>query len=71
MITGLGLLWSFVAIKNIKLDAIPDLSDTQVILFSEWPGRSPDLVEQQVTYPIISQLISAPKVEVAPGISIF
>src|SRR3989338_3470421 len=71
LITGLGLLWRFVSIKNIKLDAIPDLSDTEVVVFSEWPGRSPDLVEQQVTYPIISQLISAPKVEVARGISMF
>ncbi|OGQ05882.1 MAG: cation transporter [Deltaproteobacteria bacterium RIFCSPLOWO2_12_FULL_44_12] len=68
---GLGMVWSFVAIKNLKLDAIPDLSDTQVIIFTEWEGRSPDLVESQITYPIISQLISAPKVKVARGISMF
>ena len=68
---GLGLVWSFVAIKNLKLDAIPDLSDTQVIIFTDWPGRSPDLIESQITYPIISQLISAPKVKVARGISMF
>lgn len=69
--TGVGLIWSFISIKNLKLDAIPDLSDTQVIIFTEWPGRSPDLVESQITYPIISQLISAPKVKVARGLSMF
>ena len=68
---GLGLVWSFVSIKNLKLDAIPDLSDTQVIIFTEWPGRSPDLIESQITYPIISQLVSAPKVKVARGLSMF
>lgn len=70
-LVGLALVWSFVAIKNLKLDAIPDLSDTQVIIFTEWPGRSPDLMEDQVTYPIISRLISAPKVKVARGVSMF
>ncbi len=70
-LTALGLLWSFVAIKNLKLDAIPDLSDTQVIIFTEWQGRSPDLMESQITYPIISQMISAPKVKVARGYSMF
>ena len=46
--------WS---IKHVKLDAIPDLSDPQVIVFTEWMGRSPTLVEDQVTYPIVSTLI--------------
>ncbi len=52
--------WSsarLVAIRRIKLDAIPDLSDPQVIVFTEWMGRSPTLVEDQVTYPIVSTLI--------------
>ena len=59
------------ALKNTPLDAIPDLSDVQVIVFSNWPGRSPDLVEDQVTYPIVTALISAPHVKVVRGYSFF
>ena len=44
-----------IAIKNVKLDAIPDLSDVQVIVFTEWPGRDPQLVEDQITYPIVER----------------
>ncbi len=54
---GFALLGSFAAIKRTRLDAIPDLSDPQVIVFTEWMGRSPTLVEDQVTYPIVSKLI--------------
>ncbi len=61
-------IWS---IHRIKLDAIPDLSDPQVIVFSEWMGRSPTLVEDQVTYPIVSSLIAAPKVTDVRGFSMF
>ena len=61
-------LW---ALYNINLDAIPDLSDTQVIVFTEWQGRSPDLVEDQITYPIITSLISAPRVQFVRGQSFF
>ena len=42
-------LWGLWALKHIPLDAIPDLSDTQVIIYTDWPGRSPNLVEDQVT----------------------
>ncbi|RMF16186.1 MAG: efflux RND transporter permease subunit, partial [Candidatus Dadabacteria bacterium] len=59
------------ALRTIPLDAIPDLSDTQVIVFTEWPGRSPDLVEDQITYPIVTALIAAPNVKVARGVSFF
>ncbi len=59
------------SINNIALDAIPDLSDTQVIIFSEWMGRSPDLIEDQVTYPIVSTLLSAPHVTAVRGYSMF
>jgi Cu(I)/Ag(I) efflux system membrane protein CusA/SilA len=45
---------ALVAMRAVPLDAIPDLSDPQVIVFTEWMGRSPDLVEDQVTYPIVS-----------------
>jgi copper/silver efflux system protein len=59
------------AIRHVKLDAIPDLSDPQVIVFSEWMGRSPTLVEDQVTYPIVSALVSAPHVADVRGYSMF
>jgi Cu(I)/Ag(I) efflux system membrane protein CusA/SilA len=61
-------LWSLV---NVPLDAIPDLSDVQVIVFTEWPGRSPDLMEDQITYPIVSSMIAAPQVSVVRGYSFF
>jgi Cu(I)/Ag(I) efflux system membrane protein CusA/SilA len=60
-----------VAIRRAKLDAIPDLSDPQVIVFSEWMGRSPTLVEDQVTYPIASKLIGTPHVTDVRGFSMF
>ena len=66
MLTLVGL-WS---IKNITLDAIPDLSDTQVIIYSKW-DRSPDIMEDQVTYPIISSLLGVPKVRDIRGFSDF
>lgn len=61
--------WGIWAIRNTPLDAIPDLSDTQVIVFTEWEGRSPDLIEDQITYPITSTLLAAPKVKVVRGFS--
>ena len=64
-----ALAWGYCALKNIPLDAIPDLSDTQVIIYTEWPGRSPDLVEDQITYPISSTLLAAPKVQAVRGFS--
>src|ERR1700685_2249657 len=63
-----GAVWS---IRNIKVDAIPDLSEPQVIIFTEWMGRSPTLVEDQVTYPIVSSLVAAPHVTDVRGFSMF
>jgi Cu(I)/Ag(I) efflux system membrane protein CusA/SilA len=60
-------IWGFYSLRHIPLDAIPDLSDTQVIVFTEWPGQSPDLVEDQITYPISTTLLAAPKVEFVRG----
>lgn len=57
------------AVRRVPLDAIPDLSDPQVIVFSEWPGRSPTLIEDQVTYPISSSLVAAPRVSAVRGYS--
>ncbi len=59
------------AARRVPLDAIPDLSDPQVIVFTEWRGRSPTLVEDQVTYPITSSLLAAPKVSAVRGYSMF
>ena len=59
------------ALGNTPVDAIPDLSDTQVIIYTTWMGRSPDLVEDQVTYPIVTTLLSAPNVTVVRGFSDF
>src|SRR5207245_8760607 len=56
---------------HTPLDAIPDLSDVQVIVYTEWEGRSPDLVEDQVTYPISTVFIAAPKVKFVRGESMF
>ena len=55
LLIGMATLWGLCSIKNITLDAIPDLSDTQVIIYSRW-DRSPDIMEDQVTYPIVSAL---------------
>ncbi len=63
--------WGIWALYHTPLDASPDLSDVQVIVFTEWKGRSPDLVEDQVTYPIVTALLSAPKVKVVRGYSFF
>ncbi|MBW2508936.1 MAG: efflux RND transporter permease subunit, partial [Deltaproteobacteria bacterium] len=64
-------VWGFYSLRNAPLDAIPDLSDTQVIIFTEWPGRSPDLVEDQITYPVSSFLLAAPAVKFVRGQSFF
>lgn len=61
---------SFWCVKNIPLDAIPDLSDTQVIIYSKW-DRSPDIIEDQVTYPIVTSLLGAPKIKAVRGLSDF
>ncbi|MCZ6528074.1 MAG: CusA/CzcA family heavy metal efflux RND transporter [Candidatus Dadabacteria bacterium] len=63
--------WGLWAMRNTPLDAIPDLSDVQVIVFTEWPGRSPDIIEDQITYPIITTMISAPQVKFVRGQSFF
>ena len=63
----LGGIWS---IHRIALDALPDLSDTQVIVYSKW-DRSPDIIEDQVTYPVIASLLGAPKIKAIRGFSDF
>ena len=58
-------------LMKTPLDAIPDLSDVQVIIYTDWEGRSPDLVEDQITYPISTKFIAAPKVKFVRGESMF
>ena len=59
------------ALKNTPLDAVPDLSDVQVIVYTTWMGRNPTIIEDQVTYPIVTTMISAPKVKFVRGFSDF
>jgi copper/silver efflux system protein len=59
------------AVRNIPLDAIPDLSDTQVIVYTEYPGQAPQVVEDQVSYPLTTAMISVPKSKAVRGFSFF
>ncbi len=65
----LVIAWGIRAMDRIPLDALPDLSDTQVIVYTEWTGRSPHLVEDQITYPISATLLAMPKVQAVRGYS--
>lgn len=65
------LIWGFYAIKENPIDAIPDLSENQVIVFTEWQGRSPQIMEDQVTYPLVSNLQGIPKVKSIRATSMF
>src|SRR6058998_2178987 len=69
--TIFGVAAGIYGLIHTPLDAIPDLSDVQVIVYTEWEGRSPDLVEDQITYPISSVFIAAPKVKFVRGESMF
>ena len=64
-------LWGVWAMTATPLDAVPDISDVQVIVSTEWEGRSPDLIEDQITYPIVTALISAPNVRTVRGFTDF
>jgi Cu(I)/Ag(I) efflux system membrane protein CusA/SilA len=64
----LGGVWS---IQSTRLDAIPDLSDVQVIIYTEYPGQAPRLVEDQVTYPITTKMLAVPYAKVVRGYSFF
>ena len=59
------------ALSNISLDAVPDLSDVQVIVYTNWEGRSPSQIEDQITYPITSRFLGAPRVKAVRGLSMF
>lgn len=64
-------LWAVDSVRKTPLDALPDLSDPQVIIYTEWMGRSPDLVEDQITYPLVRALQSTPGIATVRGYSMF
>ena len=68
---ALIIIWGVWALYRTPLDAIPDLSDNQVIVYTEWPGRSPQTMEDQVTYPLVTRLQGVPKVRVVRATSAF
>ncbi len=72
LLMGLALgVAGWMSMHRLQLDAIPDLSDPQVIVLTEWSGRSPTLIEDQVTYPIVTALLGAPRVVEVRGQSMF
>jgi len=71
MATGFLILAGAWSVKNISLDAIPDLSDVQVILFTEFPGQAPQVVEDQVTYPLTTTMLQVPRAKLVRGYSFF
>jgi copper/silver efflux system protein len=71
LLTGFIVLGGIWTIFNIRLDAIPDLSDVQVIVFTEYPGQAPQVVEDQVTYPLTTSMLAVPYAKVVRGYSFF
>ena len=72
LLLAVGLFaWGFYSVQQNPIDAIPDLSENQVIVFTEWQGRSPQIMEDQVTYPLVSNLQGIPKVKAVRATSMF
>ncbi|MBB3841940.1 Cu(I)/Ag(I) efflux system membrane protein CusA/SilA [Runella defluvii] len=72
IVMALGLFgWGVYSVRNNPIDAIPDLSENQVIVFTEWMGRSPQLIEDQITYPLVSNLQGIPNIKNVRGTSMF
>ncbi|MGJ1286086.1 efflux RND transporter permease subunit [Sphingobacterium spiritivorum] len=72
LVLAIGIfVWGIFAVKKNPIDAIPDLSENQVIVFTEWMGRSPQLIEDQVTYPLVTNLQGIPKIKYVRGSSMF
>ncbi len=71
LVTAFMLVGGIYSLQNTPLDAIPDLSDVQVIIFTEYPGQAPQVVEDQVTYPLTTQMLSVPGAKVVRGYSFF
>src|SRR5450432_2949165 len=71
LVTAGLFAWGVYSVKQNPIDAIPDLSENQVIVFTEWMGRSPQVIEDQVTYPLVSNLQGIPKIKNIRGTSMF
>ena len=71
LISAVLFAWGIYSVKTSKIDAIPDLSENQVIVFTEWMGRSPQIVEDQITYPLVTNLQGIPKVQYVRASSMF
>ncbi len=75
LLVGIGTLFAafagFLALTRVPLDAIPDLSDTQVIVYTEYPGQAPQVVEDQITYPLTTAMLSVPHSKAVRGFSFF
>ena len=71
LISAVMFAWGIYSIRQNPIDAIPDLSENQVIVFTEWMGRSPQVIEDQVTYPLVSNLQGIPKIKNIRGSSMF
>jgi Cu(I)/Ag(I) efflux system membrane protein CusA/SilA len=71
LVTVVLVLGGVYAVRNIPLDAIPDLSDTQVIIYTPWEGQAPNIIEDQVTYPITTKMLSVPRAKVVRGYSFY
>src|SRR5258708_13159353 len=71
MVTVFAIAAGVYAVINTPLDAIPDLSDPQVIVYTEYPGQAPQVVEDQVTYPLTTALLAVPRSKVVRGFSFF
>ncbi|MGO3934318.1 CusA/CzcA family heavy metal efflux RND transporter [Rhodopseudomonas pseudopalustris] len=69
--TGFAAAAGFYALLHLPLDAIPDLSDTQVVVYTEYPGQAPQVIEDQVTYPLTTAMLTVPKSKVVRGFSFF
>lgn len=69
--TGFAAAVGIYALAHLPLDAIPDLSDTQVIVYTEYPGQAPQVIEDQVTYPLTTAMLTVPKSKVVRGFSFF
>src|ERR1700742_5396026 len=69
--TGFAVAAGLYALLHLPLDAIPDLSDTQVIVYTEYPGQAPQVIEDQVTYPLTTAMLTVPRSKVVRGFSFF
>ena len=71
LLTVLAAAAGWVALRQVPLDALPDLSDTQVVVTTDWPGSSADLIEDQITFPLQSRFLGAPRIKAVRGESVY